>query len=456
MTLLAVAVLFKPQLITNIFLDEAYADEAARRITSEAFLASEAGTLFQTGDYDGALLALEGLLETYPGDPLLIRYRAISLDRLGRSEEAIAVFKDLLLESPLHIPTRYFLGQSYARIGDTAKANEEWKWVAAEGKDTPYGLWAERALLRSGGIEQPPPATKEVLRWYVLARYGYEYDSNVILRPSDDTIRSTREQDAGRHVMDLNLRYRAFSRRDLAVDLLYSVRQSLHDSSFNEFNFHSEEFGLNLRKKVSIRNQDFVLGARYKLLVGILEENLFSVRNSWRLSADTRFTPRTRTVFHDRMTVSNFGPDGFDPDRTSRDGFYNDVGFTHYFYSSNFRSYVFLREEFKSAHVRGNNFDFVGSATRLGVHHPIFKRLVADVSTGLGLKFYHNFSSISTRDSSRRRDINWDLYSGLTYYLTSHISLRGFYRFVIAENQNNFFDYRRHISGAQVMYSKSF
>lgn len=425
------------------------------RISADAFLASDASDAFQRGEFQTALEALDRLLGQFPGDPLLRRYRAMTLDRLGRSEEAIAIFKDLLTEEPTHLPTRFFLGQAYERSGNREEAISTWQVIAREGEGTPYELWGREALDRVGAAVETGPA--RIARWQVVGRYGWEYDTNVVLKPDDKSLATPLDQNAGRHTLDLTIRYRALAGRDLAVDLFYATRQTLHDDGLDDFNFHSEEIGALVRKRVQVGQRDVLFGMRYDLLLGFLDGNTFSTRNRWHFSADTRFTPRTRTVLFDRLTVSNFGPDGFDPSRTSRDGLDNDVGIVHYIYSSDFQRFLFFRQEIASQFSRGDNFDTFGTRTRIGLHTPVWKdKLDFDASAGMSFRNFHNFSSISTRDESRRRDVVWDLYNSLTYHVTPRLGLRFFYRYIDGWNQNNFFDYRRHISGAQLIYSQVF
>ena len=83
-------------------------------------------------------------------------------------------------------------------------------------------------------------------------------------------------------------------------------------------------------------------------------------------------------------------------------------------------------------------------------------KLDLDVSTGLQLRFFPDYSSPSTRDGSKRRDINWDIYASMTYHLTPRLGLRGFYRYIQGNNRNNFYDYDRQKGGMQLMYSQSF
>lgn len=432
----------------------------AQEIAPDDFLASDASRYFQAGDYEKALVALNQLEKSFPKDELIQRYRAMTLDRLGKSKEAIEIFNRLLVTNPDHIPTHYFLGQAYARSGLYDDAAREWKKVAQDGEGTPYAFWAESALQQTQKFEAPAASEKspeKVDRWYIQARYGYEYDSNVILKPEDQTLSSAKDQDAGRHSLDLAIRYRLLSRRDTAVDLTYAGRQSLHDDHFEAFNYHSEEFGFNFRQRIQIGGKDVVLGARYEYLLGFLATDLYSQRNRFHLSADTRFTDHTQTIFYDRMTVSNYGPDGFNPPQTSRDGFENDAGLTHFFYNKDFQRYLFLRGEFNTAATRGSNFDSVGYTTRVGYHSPVPKldKVSFDLSSGLEQHFYPGFTSTSSLDTSRRRDLSWDIYTSLTYALTKSFALRAFYRYVNGENQNNLYNYERQIGGFQIIYSRT-
>lgn len=119
------------------------------QISAEEFQRSDFAVLFQAGNYDDALVALESPLKRYPRDPLLRRYRAMTLDLVGRSEEAIALFQELLLEDPRHVPTRYFLGQAYERMGLLEESAEQWLWVIG---NTPAGLLESDLFSLSNGL----------------------------------------------------------------------------------------------------------------------------------------------------------------------------------------------------------------------------------------------------------------------------------------------------------------
>lgn len=422
-------------------------------ISEEEFLASPAAQLFQAGDFQPALEAIETLIQRYPSDPLLLRYRAMCLDRLGRSKEAIEIYQALLAQNPDHIPTRYFLGQAYFRGGDYEPAAKEWRKVIEIGKETTYARRAEQALKRFGPTLMPPEL--EVPRWNVLVSSGYEYDSNVVLKPDDKSLASSQDANANRFSLNTNLGYQAIAKPNFLLEGIYEFSQTLHDDGLDEFNFTFQEFGLDLRKRSQVKNHWVIWGIRYGLSPSFLGGDLFSLTNRWVLSADTRFSPRTRTLFFDRLAASNFAPDGSTPRRTSRDGFYQDFGVTHFWYPGNSPFHFFVHEEFNSAFTRGDNFDRLGNTTRVGSHLP-WKQVAVDVSGGFALGGYPNFSSISSLDTDRRRDFTWDLYGSMTYFLTRRLSIRAFYRYVNSQNRNGFFEYHRHIGGTQLEFSQSF
>lgn len=429
------------------------AQTSSRTISAVQFMQSSFGSFFNTGDYDAAFDAINSLLDEYPNDPLLWRYKAMTLSQLGQTKEAIAIYTKLLKKDSDHVPTHYFLGEALFYAGEKDQAASEWKGVVESAAGSPYAEWAGAALK---DLASNAPPERQIRRWRIAARYGYDYDTNVTLKPRDDSLAASGDESAGRHSASLNVRYLAYVKKDLTVELEYQTSQSFHDDSLNEFNFHAEEWGINARKKVKIRNKDVVLGSQYQFLMGILDTSLFTVTNRWVMSADTRLTKYSRTILHNQLSVSNFGPDGFNPSQTSRDGGYNDTGFTHYWYTKDFKRYVFLREEINVAQARGGNFDAVGNSNRIGFHTPLAGKLSLDTSAGLQFMHYPNFTSLSSADTSDRRDLDWDLYTALTYQIKPNIALRGIYRYIRALNQNNFFDYSRHILGGEVVFAEAF
>lgn len=428
----------------------ALAAEAGQTISLEEFKASQFAALFQQGDYAGALGELESLLKRYPDDTLLLRYRAITLDRLGQSAEAIAQFKGLLRKDPEHVPTRYFLAQAYAGAGRAAEAVREWEWVAGHSAGLPYREWAQEGLRRFRPVLAAPAVPSP---WFLTGAAGWEWDSNVLLKPEEKRLASSGDRNADRFSLSLQAGTHLVRERDRAVDAAYTTRHSFHDDGLDEFNFISQELTLATRQRAgSLAGQPLWFSGRYDLQAGFLDEDLFSWSNHFTLGADSRLRPRTRTALTGQCALSNFGPDGSNPPQTSRDGVYSSVELTQYLYSADYRSYAVLSQAYTDVRTTGGNFERRGTSTRLGAHLPLMRRIEADASVGFSWGRYPRFSSLSTLDLERRRDTDWDFYVALTRPLTPRLSGRVFYRFTDANNWNDFFEYERHISGVQVLF----
>lgn len=443
LTLAAVAALAWPSTAVS-------AKTPGETLSLEEFKSSRFSVLFQAQDYAGALRELESLLQRYPGDTLLLRYRAITLDRLGRSEEAISQLTQLLRRDPEHLPTRYFLAQAYANAGRVPEAVKEWEWVLEHGAGLPYREWAQEGLRRFRPLLAAPAVPA---RWFLTGTAGWEWDSNVLLKPEDKALASPGDQNADRFFLTLQGGYRLLRERDRAVDLAYTTRHSFHDDGLNDFNFLSEELTLAARQKAgSFAGQPLWFNGRYDLLVGFLDGDLFAWSNRFTAGADTRLSPRTRTALTGQCALTNFGPDGSNPPQTSRDGVYSSLELAQYLYSADLRSYVYLAQAYTDARARGGNFERRGTATRAGMHLPLARRIEADASVGFEWGRYPRFSSLSSLDTARRRDTDWDFTVAFSRPLTPRLVGRVFYRFINAKNRNDFFEYDRHITGVQFLF----
>ena len=97
------------------------------RISTEEFLESPFAKSFKEHKYQKALKVIEELSKQYPDDPLILRYRALTLEKLDRRKEAVAVYQKLLAQNPEHASTRISLGRAYLRQGENKAAAEEFR-----------------------------------------------------------------------------------------------------------------------------------------------------------------------------------------------------------------------------------------------------------------------------------------------------------------------------------------
>jgi len=422
-------------------------------ISKEAFLSSDFPRLFKKRQFEQALKALDTLIKKYPDDPLLLRYRALTLDKLGRHEEAIAAYREILSRDPNHVPAHLFLGLAYARAGKLAQSAKELHWVTEHSASDEYRHWAEAQLSR---IRQKKISKKVTKKPYLFGKTGAYYDSNPLLIPDDKNLSSRTREDGADFPIDLTLGYPLLLNKEFRLDAMYINQTMLHDAGADSVNFTSQGFALDAKKRTFFGSRAVLFGGRYDVKANFLRSDLFSVINRFLVSADTSFWRRTRTHTYGRFSYSNYGPDGSTPSVTSRDGTRGGLGVVQYFYTTaDAKSYLFTKQEISFAETRGDNFDRLGSLSRLGVHGPLgfVTRTDYDASAGFDYGTYPEFSSLSTLDLAERRDLRLDLYGALTYHFKPDLATRGFYRFINSDNKNDFFDRSRHITGVEVIFS---
>jgi len=423
------------------------------RITTEALLASPFAHAFQTKDYASALKALDALAQTYPDDPLVLRYRALVLTRLGRTKEAIKIYRQLLARDPQHVPTHLFLGQAYQQESDYEAAAWQWRWVIQHSDSEEYRRWAKAELHRLRVGAKPPLEKK---RPYFFAVTGLKYDSNPLLKPNDKALaKSGNEKSGFLALLDLTVGYPVWLKPDTRVDALYLGRQITHDGETDEVDFTSQGFGIDAKQRFRAGERTYLLSGLYTARADFLRSDLFAVVNRFLVSLETALTPHTRTFVYSRASLSNFGPDGSNPPQTSRDGFRGGLGLTQFFYTKDFRRHLFVSQELNLQETRGANFTRRGTASRIGLFTAVdvLPKTEWEVSTGFDWGRYPRFTSLSSLDTTRRRDARFDVYTALTHHWTKSLATRLMYQFIQNDNRNDFFDRTRHIAGVELLVS---
>ena len=439
-----------------VFADDAVKkqEDASHMISSETFLSSDFVKFFKNKDYPKALSAIDALAAKYPDDPLILRYRGFTLEKLGRRKDAIDAYKQILSKDPDYIPARIFLSRAYIGEGKREEAAKELRKVIQISDSLEYRNWAQAELNRLRlGVKKA--ARRVEKKPYLLGKAGIAYDSNPLLVPDNKDLVSTDKKAGARYSLDVDLGYPLALEKDFRLDTLYVGHQTWNDGATNAVDFTSQGFAVDAKKRKLLGGRAVIFGGRYDFRANFLRSNYFSMINRFLLSADTSFWKKTRTHFYTRLSALEYNKDGFDPSRSSRDGFRGGIGITQYFYSSDFKSFFFVKPEFNLDQTRGDNFIRRGALGRIGAHTPIrfLRDTDFDISVGYDWGEYPEFSSFSSLDTESRLDKRLDNYVAVTYHLKPNIAWRTFYRFIKSDNNNGFFDRQRHIAGMEMVFS---
>ncbi len=424
------------------------------RISAESFLETPFVRFFRQGQYVLALNAMESLLDDYPVDPLLLRYKAVTLSHMGKHEESLALFDELLQRDPNQAPVLFFMAQAYLRSGKASKAIELWQSLADESQEPLYREWSEEMLANLNEVEDPYLAvTKKVS---VYGDLGWAYDSNVPLASNDIAVSGVvPDENANRYSANLNVSWRAMQDPKQSVDMISTTRTSLHDDGLDEFNYTAQELSLDWTRKLSADVMPMTVSVRYTGAGTFLSEDIFSVSNRVRFKLDAWSAKQFRTSVSSYVGYSNYAQDGGSPAQTSRDGLYYDVSLAQYYYDRTYTKYGYAGLGYRLAETRGANFVRRGVVARTGFHTPLFllEDTTLDVNGSFELAEYPRFVSRSNIDTTRRRDKLWRVNTAVTRRLTSQLRTRVFYDYTLGDNNNKLFDYDRHIAGLKVLYS---
>ncbi len=429
----------------------------AAEISHKEFISSKFTKYFQNKEYEKALKESNTLLKKYPHDPLILRYRALVLEKLNHPHEAIKLYQAILQAHPNDIPARLFIGLAYLRQAQYQKAEEELSFVIKHGSTAEYRHWAQEQLNRLHLNERAVHKTIEK-KAYLLGKIGIDYDSNPLLIPDSKSLSSPGSKKAAAlYVGELNIGYPLRLEKDFRLDALYIGEEYLHSRGANQVDFTSQGFALDAKKRQFLGERPFLLTGRYDFRANFLTSNLFSIVNRFFLSADTSYWRKTLTNFFTHFSVFNYGSDfrGSNPDQSSRNGVREVIGVTQYFYTPNLKSFFFIKGEGDFEQTRGKDFNRQGGLVLLGFHTPLefCRKTDLDVSTGFDWQTYPDFSSLSSLDSRDRRDTGLDVYVGLTHHWRHNLATRVFYRYINSENNNDFFDRTRHLASVEVIFS---
>ena len=391
-------------------------------------------------------------MKKYPNDALILRYRALTLEKLGRFDEAIKVYQEILSKDPNYVPAHLFLGLAYIKEKKGKEAAGELRWVIKNSKSKEYQRWAQSQLNRLRLRSTKKQVKKKT---YALVKTGIAYDSNALLIPDDKALSTRKKKGLALYSLDVNVGYPLRLEKDFRLDALYIGSQRSHDHGARQVDFTSQGFALNAKRRTFFGERAVLLGSRYDFRANFLRSDLFSIVNRFFASADTSFWKKTRTHFYGRFAVLNYGPDGANPDLSSRDGVREGIGITQYFYTADYKTFFFIKGEGNLNQTRGENSVREGALARVGFHAPVkcFKKTDLDVSVGYDWGTYPDFTSLSSLDLRDRLDRRLDTYASVTHKWKRNVATRVFYRSINSENNNDFWDRTRQMAGMEMIFS---
>lgn len=365
------------------------------------FTETEAARAFQAGRYEEAVRELLRLRETNPDNLVVLRYLAMSYDRLGRVNDALRVYIEALTLDPDDVALLYHSGETLynARYAEDARAH--FLRVIELAPESEYARRA-RAWLMAGSRQEiageppGPPPLFELRASLAWRRDEYRFptpapgaDRNSTVDRVTETVtveyfpvRTTHwtvALDATGHGAQ------AVRNRDAANDLwLWAAGARLQRVG--------EWAGVGLTGLARVFHQGvrFDGGPDYSRTTGASAQ------------AGAAWTSRALTRATYRFAADDFEEEGFDPAFSSRDAQNHAVGLAQTFLFLGNRLHLTLGAEYQENRAEGRNFDYDGPTWRaaFGAALPWNSRL--DAAYEYGEEIYRNFAGPTRRETERR------------------------------------------------------
>jgi tetratricopeptide (TPR) repeat protein len=392
--------------------------------------------LVQTGAYRDAIPWLERAQKSTDTAAQASLFLGIAHLRLGETEAARAALSRVAPADPsLEVPARYYQGVADYLDGQLAAAEAQFSYVARANPSSDMGREAVAFLsqIRAGG----PPR-----RYFLYGVAGFEYDSNVVLAPSNEAIKSSlgiSKQADGRAVLEAGGAYAPWHSEHAALTLGYDFYQSLQ--------FELDKFDL----------QDHRPSAQFVVNAGRFQFGILGRYDFYLLRTDSFLQEGTglpwvtiseesagRTEIFFRLRRQDFLKAPFSG---LLDSLNYSPGVRQYLYLGAPERYLVFGYRFDHEdpiNQSGDPFAYDGNEVNAGIGWTFPARLSAEAEYAYRHESYDE-ASAEPVGSDPRRDDDHQVFVALHKDLSDHVRVTGAYLGTFNSSNQALFDYNRNV-----------
>ena len=364
------------------------------------FADTEAAQAFQSGRYDVALRELLRLRETNPRNLLVLRYLAMSYDRLGRVNDALRVYIEALALDPENVALLYHSGETLYNARYAEDARRHFLAVIERAPDSEYARRAREYLAdetRREAAHQPPGPPP---LFGLQASLGWRRDEYRFAA----ALGADRTSIVDRLTETVTVEYFPVRRSGWAVALDatgYGAQALRHRDAANDL-------------------WQWTVGARVQRVGQWAGVGLFGLARAFHqtvrfdggpdysrtagaaLQVGASASERALTQATYRFTADDFEDEGFDPAFASRDALNHAIELEQTFFFLGNRLRISLGAKYQKNHAEGRNFDYDGPAYCAAASAPLAFGARLDAGCEYREETYRNFAGPARRETTRR------------------------------------------------------
>ena len=429
----------------NVYADESSKRSDGRQITPDYFLKTKAANSFASAKYAAALVQLGDLEKEYPQDILIKRYKGLTLDKLGRYQEALAVYKAALGIVPDTIAVHYFMAQTYFHLKDYEKTKLELEFVIRNDVSGAYQAKANadhRAVMQMiQYLNQPKPK-----RWSASVSIGQDYDSNATAESR--FFKSIGEEHTFKMPESLYFSYDLMKSGPWSTRFSYSHSDSFY-WSVEGLNTLADTFSFSTTYVGKVMNKVFITQLSPAFSHAAVDRKYYSSSYPVSLTFIYSYWDWHRAIFTDTFTMTDYKKEGSIPTNSSREGIGNSINFSNNFYMDKTK-----KKYIQLVYTLGAD-DPVGSqqvknfwAFSTGITMPLFGETSANIKVRL-----KDTDFPETNSAIQRTDQELSVSGSLSVPISSNWSLSPFYSYTNVNSKDTIFTYINHSGGASLTNS---
>jgi tetratricopeptide (TPR) repeat protein len=397
------------------------------------------GALVQDGKYAEAIPWLERAQQNSDTDAQASLFLGVAQLRLGQTAAARQNLARAASKDPnLSLPAHYYQGIADYRDGNWLQAEAQFTTVTSMSPDSAMGREAMAFLSK---IRDEKQDRLQRPRYSLFGAAGFQYDSNVVLAPSNDAIKlDIPQQGDGSATLEIGGEYAVWRAEHTELTLGYDFYQSLH--------FELDQFNLQDHRPIVrlVTQQGPVqLGIQGRYDYYFLRADSFLQEGHvtpW-ISVDEASAGRTEVSY--RMRRRDFLKR---PYSGLLDAFNHAAGVRQYVYLGAPERYLvagyrFDRED--PINARGDEFGYDGNELNAGMGWTFPLGFSAEAEYAYRFERYDSASAKEKVVGSRRHDDEQEVVAAVHKDLTAHLRLTAAYFGTFNYSNKLAFDYDRHI-----------
>jgi len=354
-------------------------------------------------------------------------------------EKAVTAFKDAKsLDTSLTSSADYQIGTAYVKMSKFERAKEMFENIIVANPDADISLFATKYV---DAIDQKMERERPL---HLGLRFAFEYDSNVVLKPSDTAIvTNITDKDDTRQVWDFQGDYTVRSPHNF-YNLKTGYRLRINkQNDFGKYDMITNYFSTQSNFSFNKVLVSFPISYAHTIVdeknylstvtVANLNNFLYAKSRIVQLGIIYKFEDFLRPPFGDENREGNelMGTGGLFWFFADNDGFVN------------------LKYTVSKDWAEGVNWQYWGNRCTGSLLVPFWKKFKFNLQGDVFLQFFDN---VNTFFDKRRRDQVYSLSSLLSCEVFKNIDIQFQYTYVNDQSNINLYQYDRHVVSGGVQY----